>query len=43
MRQVGRRAWLCRNATLLRLGSDPEDRLYAGLPGVRRLGSRLSS
>jgi hypothetical protein len=28
-RQVGRRAWLRRNAKLLRLGSDPGDRLYA--------------
>ena len=25
----GRRAWLRRNAKLLRLGSEPEDRLYA--------------
>jgi hypothetical protein len=29
MRQLGRRAWLRRNAELLRLGSEPEDRLYA--------------
>ena len=29
MRQLGRRAWLRRNAKLLRLGSEPEDRLYA--------------
>jgi hypothetical protein len=28
MRQLGRRAWLRRNAKLLRLGDDPEDRLY---------------
>jgi hypothetical protein len=28
MRQLGRRAWLGRNAELLRLGDDPEDRLY---------------
>lgn len=28
MRQLGRRAWLGRNAKLLRLGDDPEDRLY---------------
>jgi hypothetical protein len=92
MRQLGRRAWLGRNAKLLHLGEDPEDRLcgatltsligrgarevataadfrqaqsmidavlgyarllvderprpahhYAGLPGVRRLRSTLSS
>ena len=29
IRQLGRRAWLRRNAKLLRLGSEPEDRLYA--------------
>jgi hypothetical protein len=29
MRQVGRRTWLRRNAKLLRLGSEPEDHLYA--------------
>jgi hypothetical protein len=29
MRQHGRRAWLRRNAKLLRLGDDPEERLYA--------------
>jgi hypothetical protein len=28
MRQLGRRAWLTRNAKLLRLSDDPEDRLY---------------